>query len=282
MGGKGKGNGKELCILYATCWQFALRYMLNLSAEFRERFEVKYADINPHVSRDGSEPLDIEVLKRCRLLIYQLMDWDNSVQRYYRLLPRDCRRIAVFHPTMNALWPFHCEDPRNGPERVYPYGDALILQMIDKGIAKNEIIDTYMTLDVDEMIGLDALFEKEREMHLEAEKYADIELRHHFDARFRGTRLFNTVNHGSNPMYVLIANQILEMLGIEAIDEAVCDSLTELLVPEMPIHPSVIRHFGLRYVTPESRYQVGGHRSLTLEEYLDHYIDYRNPNPPEN
>lgn len=50
----------------------------------------------------------------------------------------------------------------------------------------------------------------------------------------------------------------------------------------MPIHPSVIRHFGLRYVTPESRYQVGSHRSLTLEEYLDHYIDYRNPNPPEN
>lgn len=276
------GKGKELCILYSTCWQFALRYMLNLSAEFRQRFEVIYADVNPHAIGNEPEPLDIEDVKRCRVLIYQLMDWDNSVQRYYSALPRDCRRIAVFHPTMNALWPFHCEDPRNVANRIYPYGDAFILQMIGKGVAKNEIIDTYMTLDVDEQVGLDALFEKEREMHLEAEKYADIELRHIFDARFRGMRLFNTVNHGSNAMYVCIANQILETLGIEPIDEGVCDSLTELLEPEMPIHPSVIRHFGLRYVTPESRYQVGGHRSLTLEEYLDHYIDYRDPHPPEN
>jgi hypothetical protein len=66
----------------------------------------------------------------------------------------------------------------------------------------------------------------------------------------------------------------LESLALDCLPEAVLDSLQPFGSMELPIHPSLARHFDLGYATEETRYRVSAKRKSTFAEYLNDYVTF--------
>jgi hypothetical protein len=100
------------------------------------------------------------------------------------------------------------------------------------------------------------------------------------------------MNHQSNALLIEMVDQALSLLGFPPLPADVRRGWSEMLTIQMPIHPSVIRHFGLTFVDASTKYSVDGYvmhfepgrraeteqemgkRQLTFEEFLDRYIDF--------
>ena len=59
------------------------------------------------------------------------------------------------------------------------------------------------------------------------------------------------------------------------LDEKILRQLGELISFEIPIHPSVIRHFDLQHVNRDTRYAIDLFKRQTFEEYMEDYIHFR-------
>jgi hypothetical protein len=86
--------------------------------------------------------------------------------------------------------------------------------------------------------------------------------------RFRDEQVFLNVNHGANRLMLHMADQILAELGYPRLPRFAHESLCELMMPIIPIHPTIIGHYNLRWARPDMRYQIDRRRNLTWEEYI--------------
>lgn len=282
-------DSRQLCLLVGTCITFGLQYLLSMSEEFRQRYRLQAYRTHRHQQFMSDFAIGDEELNAASVFIYHTpgwADWGNE-QGYHELLarvPAHVQRISIPYPIFPPLWPFHVYDPRNdAPDRAlfphgapahYPYGDGVVLRMMRQGLPKEEIIRRYLDMDVSDEIGLDALLEKSIEIQAVKEENTDVKVLDFVASEFRRQPTFLTMNHVGNPTLIHMADQILGRLGCAPLGPFAHRGLFHLVSPQMPIHPSVIRHFGLTYVTPESRYAFDAFRNLTLEEYLSFYIDF--------
>jgi hypothetical protein len=69
-----------------------------------------------------------------------------------------------------------------------------------------------------------------------------------------------------------MANQILRLLNCNTIDEKILETLQPLIGFEMPVHPSIARHFGVTYIDEDTRYLIDRRRKSTFAEYIRDYV----------
>jgi hypothetical protein len=262
---------------------------LSLSDDFRRQYRIKSYRTHRHVKFMADFAIGNDELNSAAAFIYHppgWADWGND-QGYRDLIaciPPSVQMISIPYPVFHALWPFHVHDPRNddpgrpcfpdGSPAYYPYGDGAVLRLIRQGLPKDEIIRRYLTMDIAQEIDLDGLLAKSIEMQTDKEAKTDVKILDFVMSEFRRRRVFLTMNHIGNATLIHMVDQILERLGCAPLGSFATTSLFELIDPQMPIHPSVIRHFDLTCVTAETRYRVDAQRNLTLEEYLSCYIDF--------
>lgn len=146
--------------------------------------------------------------------------------------------------------------------------------MHKRGVGRDDIFTRYMAADIREYVDLDALVVHTRAQQQGREDETDVKCLDFIFDRFRDRRVHNSVNHVSNATLIHMTDQILGMLGYPPLDGYAQECLSELITPDMPIHPSLIRHFGLTWLTPQTRFRIDAQRSLTFEEYIYQYIDY--------
>lgn len=282
-------DDRPLCLLVGTCITFGVQYLLSLSEPFRRRYRLKSYRTHRHFKFMSDFAISDDELATAAAFIHHTpgwADWGND-QGYRELIdrvPEQVQRISIPYPVFHVLWPFHVHDPRNddpnrpnfpdGSPAHYPYGDGAVLRLIKQGLPKQEIIRRYLAMDVSQEIDLDGLLRKSVEMQEKKEAETDVKVLDFVTSSFRDRRVFLTMNHVGNATLIHMADQILHRLGCPPLERFVHTSLFELIDPQMPIHPSVIRRFGLSYVDPESRYRVDNWRNLTFEEYLSNYIDF--------
>jgi tetratricopeptide (TPR) repeat protein len=147
--------------------------------------------------------------------------------------------------------------------------------MIKTGVDPETAVERYMQLDINATVNLDRLYEigldkQRRRDELTGFKIADIVAEH-----FRDEAVFRTPYHPNARIAVVLASQFFERLSVSSSDIETMRRairITPFPKDELPIHPAVVRHFGLRFVPEERRWRFLNEGTFTIREFYRRYM----------
>lgn len=183
------------------------------------------------------------------------------------------------------LWPFadeaHVHNQPQPPFSDGPYpsqlGDSYLNRLITEGVPPEDALARYLALDIAKATRLDRL----AELYLERQKRRDartgFEIAPVIEAEFRRQHLFRTPHHPNAMLFGVLARQLFtQMAAPDDVVQTAVESLDRTPFPldELPIHPGVIRHFGLTFATEETRYTYAYEGSFTFAEFVLRYMRY--------
>ena len=183
------------------------------------------------------------------------------------------------------LWPYaHEPHVRNGPEPPLPDGpypgqlsDSFLNRLITKGVSPEEALAQYRGHDIAGATHLDRLYELHVDLQRERDRRTGFELASMIEKDFRGEALFMSPHHPNRRLFASLLSQLFASMGVAAeVTSIALHSMLKAPFPsgELPLHPGVIRHFGLEYADDETRYAFHAEGRFTFDEYVLRYMTY--------
>ena len=209
-----------------------------------------------------------DILMRCMLFIYQDVP---GVANLMADLPTDCRTVCIPKMSWRVFWPF---TPKTEKElRKYPYSDAYVLDLIRRGYTKEQVIKRYLQLDVHKHIDLEDVYQKNIAYLDSAHNTRDFRITDYIVDNFTKRELFFSYNHPHKDILLLVANEILNIMGLQPLDPKDAESLPSLGEDfQMPIHPAIADFFRLEFYTLETTVHQYGEQ-VNFSRYLENYVD---------
>ena len=203
-------------------------------------------------------------IQQADVVVEQL--FDQKQQADTEALSTTTPRIFIPMVTAAFLWPFAgSPHPKNTDYPFLtggPYGgeasDSYLNRLILAGTEPEEAVETYANLDVNSRVKLDRLFEIVMDRQRSRDETAGYQIADIMEQHFRTEQIFLSPYHPNVRIATALASQFFEQLGAERdeIDRMRdCTRITPFPKSELPFHPSVCRHFGLDFVTPDRRYR---------------------------
>ena len=180
----------------------------------------------------------------------------------------------------NALWPFagqpHAKNHQFGLYAA-ELGDSFLNRMLKQNVTPEDAVARYLALDVNAMVNLDRLLEINLDQQRRRDELTDYRFADVISDRFRSEYLFLTPYHPNLWMARHWAAEVFRQ--IEVGEDAIAQleqGLSRAPFPQVaaPIHPSVIRHFGLCFLPEEPRYHLGYEGNVTFTEFATRYMRY--------
>ena len=197
------------------------------------------------------------------------------------LIPPSAERIAVPVVRADFLWPYagtpHPQNQGTDALREGPYpadfGDIFLDTMIADRVSPDEALRRYLALDIAAEAGLNTLLDAGLDALATLDARAGFDLAGYVAAEFRQQNLFATAERLRLPLFRHIAAAVFSRMGV---DRARADALMEApFTPgAMPIHPGVLRHFGMAAPLPDHRYPVLDEGAFSFEQYCRRYMRY--------
>ncbi|MBF0154801.1 MAG: hypothetical protein HQL64_13755 [Magnetococcales bacterium] len=266
---------KPALILFGNCHAVTLFHV------FRERHEELRDTFTLGLFRRGSNDFfasdDVspeEALSRCVLFLRQKTFWDDPFP-FDEAIPASCRIVRYPMLSCELLWPSYMDPPKPLPfnidsNRRRSHGDRLLHSLLRRNLPPRQTLADYLATDLHQWVDLDRArelyFEKLR--HLDRE--VDIPVADFIEANFQHRQLFVDSFHPHHLLLLHMAYRALQAGGLDIdshIDEA---PIMDLSVTH-PIHPQVIDHFGLTWVSPSSRYGFFSPKPYLTNLYDDGY-----------
>jgi hypothetical protein len=276
-------DARKTCIIVGRCYSKAMAYLLYQSQLFRRDYRIQiFASVaTPNFEVDF--PRIMEELAPASLILYQHLSWaswlyDEQYERLMSALPPELEQLSFPYPVFQPLWPFRHHDvgrarqPADWLEDdntvLFGYSDANVVRMRQEGVPAEEIVGRYLAMDLPSAIDLEQLAANIIDEQRAKEAETDIKVIDFVLERYRSRQVFSCVNHGSNLLLLHMVNQVLQRVGYAPLPERVLDRCCELALPEIPVHPSIVRYYGLEWAPPEKRYQLDLRRRFSFEDYV--------------
>lgn len=199
-------------------------------------------------------------------------------------MPETCDIISFPVVRLYSLWPLYRVDPRNKPEGKpefpfgkYPYGDKKVINMMKKGLSYSEVFDKYMQLNIKDLVDLDKFHSESLLNGKELEKKCDLKIFDFIEENFSKKRLLFTVNHPTPDLILYQVEQILLSVTGATIPESEKIRVRRnppLDFMQVPVHPQIIDHFELEWISKDYKYKYGQKDFVTFEEYYWNYINF--------
>lgn len=199
-------------------------------------------------------------------------------------IPTNAKRIPV--PVVNAgfLWPFAGQPHPNNPIRPFceggPYGaessDSYLNRMIKKGVEPESAVQQYADLDMNSVVNLDRMYEMSMDKQRQRDEATGFKIADVIATHLRDEPVFRTPYHPNLRVAMSLATQLFERMDVHRADiDRMRRSIRVTPFPkeELPFHPSVRRHFGLRFVTDDHRYRFMNEGYFTFEEFALRYMN---------
>jgi Flp pilus assembly protein TadD len=257
-----------------------------LQVLYEEQFSPITGDtVDLVVSYEVLTPRVRKVLAGADVIVAQLTDAEQSIS--VRNVETDAQIIEYPLVTGLFLWPFFSGQARIGNEPLPhlpdgPFGQQFGDRWLDKNIKAGrdleDIIGEYEALDVSKVVNLDRLYNLVMERAEERDRRTGFDIMPLIETSFRERPTCLTPANPDLEVFRLLAKGVYERLGIPSRSvEAGLNSLWRTVFPwaDHPIHPSVARHFGLKFVGPDTRYRMLTGERLTYREWLTNYVHYR-------
>jgi hypothetical protein len=271
-------------IVYGNCQAEAVATILRMDPAARESYRILYLRSFEHPSI-GRDELHSEDVAACGVLWEQ---HDPKPFPYRDLLPADCVTVKFPAIDFNLFWPFRCANPYDEPELPifpfgqFPYGDRIVLECVDKGMAPEKIIAHYRDGWDKYGVDLDRLLQLESARLTARDAHCDVKMGEYVMTHFREERLYWTPDHPSNALLRELMHRLLKARAdaLPALAELDIDAtMLYRLSPEgplgvisVPIHPRVAEHLGLHWYDLGERHQAYGGVTYSHDEYLEAMI----------
>jgi hypothetical protein len=272
-------------IVYGNCQAEAIATIFKRDPLAEGHFRVMYLRNFEHPADEWEEMRSVDVTS-CAVLCEQ---HDPGPFPFRDLLPPTCVTVRFPAIDFNLLWPFNCVNPYQEPRPPvfpfgpFPYGDRVIVECLEKGMRPREILEYYLTgwdrygMDLDRLLQIESARLTSRDRHCEI-KMAD-----HVLGRFREERLFWTPNHPTNALLRELIGRLLpacieaepELASLD-IDATLATRLPPegpLGVVDIPIHPKIAEHYGVKWYDPSERHQTFGGGTYSYTEYFEAMIE---------
>jgi tetratricopeptide (TPR) repeat protein len=195
------------------------------------------------------------------------------------------KRVRV--PVVGApfLWPFGGSAHPESLNRYGGYdpfrqemGDGYLNRLLKEGLGPEEAARRYIDADVSRLVDLDRL----REITMDRQRARDAATGYRcadlIEDEIAEQQLFLTPFHPTLTVSRYIARHFLQYIGapssaIDRVERYMTDSFYFKF--GLPIHPSVARHFGLRWADAETRYRFHDEGYLTFAEFVHRYVECR-------
>jgi hypothetical protein len=213
------------------------------------------------------------------------------VQQVLNFVPRigdlatSAKVYLVPHASAAFLWPFGgTAHPLNQPEPTIeqsgPYnaelGDSFLNRMILAGASPESAVAGYLAADVVTVRRAERMMELHLQQQRNRDAACDIPIADRIEAQLSSTRLFRSPNHPEPAFAAWIAGEVFARMGEQpaAIARLIASQPDVLPATETPIHPAVVRHFGLADAQPDRRYRYFDEGGFTFTEYVGRYMRY--------
>lgn len=203
--------------------------------------------------------------------------------------PAGCRLMTMPLLAANFLWPFSTEDhPLNPTGKAEfclhgPYdqqvSDAFLNRLMrdDPGADPRALADRYMAADFATMVDLDAVFVADRATALARDARAGTDHWRSIEGVFRDHPAFWTSLHPAGWLMRALCRPVLEAVAggpSRTVDNALFSLDDPMEFLQAPIHPSVRRHFGLRWCHDGTRSRFFKEGVFTGWEYARRYVEF--------
>jgi hypothetical protein len=278
---------KKVCIISANCQGAYIKALLGSHSEFSSDFEIFY------FVNYKKERIPVELLKKADVLIYQPLSekWGELSSEYLEEHAPKAFKIRISYLTFPVYWPLFCHDPRNintdeYPFGQFPYGDRYILDLLRRGMDKEEIFRRVCSKDILNFVDVDKVLEEYIEVQKDIETRRDLKLLDFILDNFRKHKLFETYNHPSKILALHQVNCLLEKLGYRPLKEQeVPNNLDNFLqMFQQPIHPYLAEALKLEFEAGwNTKYKIWYEPMTTLEYYKAYiYWDLTAIGSPKN
>lgn len=217
---------------------------------------------------------------------------DMLVRQVLEFVPRigelDTGATIQLVPNITAafLWPHAgSPHPRNAPAPLLdangPYpgeiGDSFLNRMLAQNTPADAAVARYLDMNVAKARNVDRLMEIVLDRQRARDQACGFNFADYIAANFCKQRLFLTPHHPAAGMAIMLAAEVFGRMGVDTriINAMQANPPSGLLPPtEAPLHPSVIAHFGLSEVTPETRYRYYDEGHFSFAEYAFRYMNF--------
>ena len=214
--------------------------------------------------------LSLDLFSNADIIVSQILD-SPQVLSLNRL--RTANRITattqiVEFPFVSGsfLWPHACPShifnhsmPFFGPGPYgQNFGNSYLNREILRGTDLSDLTKRYAEVDISKQMDLDRLYELYSLSLQKKDGISGFRCAQYIDDKFRENSLFRGPSLPNLNLYLHLAETLFEKLDISnSIIRRVCQNTWTPLAAhiEFPIHPSVIRHFKLKYAHLEFRHR---------------------------
>jgi hypothetical protein len=231
---------KKICIIYSNCQGRGINTFLRKHDVYDGTYENHLFE-NYHVM-ENRLPLPFDLLKKADLFIYQPLankHGQYATDNVKNYLPATCKKISFPYIYNDALWPLY-------EERDKIAGEAIILNLIEKGYSLKRIINMFCAEEIDFEFG--RRFQKSMETLRQHEAVTDLKVADYIINNISKEKLFLTQNHQTSNFYIYCTNQILRHLGFSVMDSSKHFHPNEAGLPDCwPQSPYEAKHYKYGY-----------------------------------
>ena len=224
---------------------------------------------------------DRTAMQQADVIVEQLFDLKQKVD--IADVAASTPRVYVPFVTAGFLWPFagspHPSNPSRPDLLAGPYGaeasDSYLNRLILAGADPDDAVDQYLRLDVATHMNLDRLYELVIDRQRSRDAASDFDNVGEIERYFRVEPIFLSPYHPNARIACHLADRLFQRLGVDRSDiDRMRQGTTITPFPkgELPIHPSVARHFGLTFVSDDRRYRFMNEGTFTFEQFARRYM----------
>jgi tetratricopeptide (TPR) repeat protein len=190
-------------------------------------------------------------------------------------------RFVVPFVSGSVFWPYADRGHETATGFLAPrfgldYSDRYLNRAIAQGRPAEEVVQEYMAMDLSRSANLASRFELWIETLTELDAETGFAAAPLVQAYFRREGLFRSLGHPELRILHHLADTLFRQMGADSTSISLLNSrLTATNIPvqpgRAPIHPSVVKHFSLDFVTPDSTYRLWDH-DVTFEDFVRRYM----------
>lgn len=265
---------KPTIIFYTNCQGQGLVKLLARQQEFGYH-EFVFLAAWQHI-RPSQDQID-----HCQVLIYQK---SFGAPHFLPELPAGAIKIVIPLITCAFMWPYTFDRPNEKVGWRFPYGDRKLIAKTQGDAAPETIATDYFFQDLTLQMDFDRLLLLEFQKWEKYDRDSDVRIGNFLKNNIFRHRLFFTPDHPTDIVMIELANQLLDQLNLPHIEiPDWSDHQHSLAGTEVPVHPSIIRHFAVPYLAEDHQHPLwGGYKSLdTLSFYVSYCKALRAPSMDE-
>ena len=236
-----------------------------------------------YVDAYEANPASTAIIETAEIVVGQVAEFKSNID--LDQLPSAIKQFRIPVVSGVFLWPFggqaHPKSAKLPFLDLGPYpaemGDLHLNRMIAKGVDPDEAVQRYLDLDIHKLVNLDRLLELNLEKQRNRDGVTGFNTADLIQKHFRDEHIFLTPYHPNQRVALYLIQQSFRQMGVgSALIDRVGRMLTVTPFPKsaLPIHPSVCRHFGLKYGGEDYRYRYLSEGQFTFKEYARRYVRF--------